>query len=53
MHSFTSFLSSIPGPRPETILAIKLFARTCSGAAARKDLKNRWLDEHTLTGETF
>lgn len=47
-HRFTSLLSSIPGPRPETILALQLFARAYNPANAAQ-LENRWLDEHALS----
>lgn len=51
-HSFTSFLSSIPGPRQETIYALQMLARVYNPASA-ESLKNRWLDEHSLAGEAF
>lgn len=51
-HSFTSLLSSIPGPSSETIYALQLLARVYKPTAA-DILEDRWLDEHSLSGETL
>lgn len=51
-HSFTSLLSSIPGPRQETILALQMLARLYNPAVA-DDSEHRWFDEHTLTSKAI
>lgn len=50
-HRFTSLLSSIPGPRQETITALQLFARVYRPAVADLMSEHRWFDEHPLTGK--
>lgn len=47
-HRFTSLLSSIPGPRQETIIALQLMARLYTPV---EESEHRWLDEHALTGK--
>lgn len=49
-HRFTSLLSSIPGPRQETIIALQLLARLYSPAEIEQS-EHRWFDEHTLTSK--
>lgn len=49
-HRFTSLLSSIPGPRRETIIALQLLARTLQPANAEES-EHGWFDEHTLASK--
>lgn len=49
-HRFTSLLSSIPGPRQETIIALQLLARIYQPATT-ENLEHGWFDEHTLPGK--
>lgn len=51
-HRFTSLLSSIPGPRRETIHKLQMLAR-CYNPSNVENLKDRWFDEHALTSEAI
>ena len=51
-HRFTSLLSSIPGPRLETIHKLQVLAR-CYNPSNAENLKDRWFDEHALTSEAI
>lgn len=51
-HRFTTFLSSIPGPRRETIHKLQLLARAYNPGNA-ETLKDGWFDEHVLTGKAI